>query len=161
MIRVASIKDAGDITGIYNYYITDTAITFEEQEVTSSQMAYRINEVLSLSLPWLVADRSGQIVGYAYANKWKERSAYRFSVETAVYVQRDHIGEGLGSKLYEGLFAALRDRAVHAALGGIALPNERSIALHEKFGLRKVAHFEEVGFKFGKWIDVGYWQKVL
>lgn len=161
MIRVASIKDAGDIAGIYNYYIAHTAITFEEQEVTASQMACRIEEVHSLSLPWLVADRSGQVAGYAYANKWKARSAYRFSVETAVYVHRDHIGEGLGSKLYDALFAALRDRAVHAAIGGIALPNERSIALHEKFGLRKVAHFAEVGFKFGKWIDVGYWQRVL
>ncbi len=161
MIRVASIKDAGDIAGIYNNYITRTVITFEEQEVTAAQIAHRISEVLSSSLPWLVADRSGQVAGYAYASQWKVRSAYRFSVETAVYVHKDHLGCGLGSELYEALFAALRDRGVHVALAGIALPNERSIALHEKFGLRKVARFEEVGFKFGRWIDVGYWQKVL
>jgi len=161
MIRMASIKDAGDIAGIYNDYIARTVITFEEREVTASEMAQRINEVLSASLPWLVAHRSGQVTGYTYANKWKTRSAYRFSVETAVYINPDSIGEGLGSELYEALFAALRERGVHVAVAGIALPNERSIALHEKFGLRKVAHFEEVGFKFGKWIDVGYWQKVL
>lgn len=161
MIRIASIKDAGAIAGIYNYYIVNTVITFEEQEVTAGQMAERIDEVLSLPLPWLVAQRSGQVAGYAYANKWKARSAYRFSVETAVYVDRSHVGEGLGSKLYEALFAALRERGVHVAIGGIALPNEASVHLHEKFGLQKVAHFEEVGFKFGKWIDVGYWQKVL
>lgn len=161
MIRVATVKDAGDIAGIYNDYITRTVITFEEQEVTAAQIAHRISEVLSSSLPWLVADRSGRVAGYAYASQWKVRSAYRFSVETAVYVHRDHLGCGLGSELYEELFAALRDRGVHVAVAGIALPNERSIALHEKFGLRKVAHFEEVGFKFGRWIDVGYWQKVL
>lgn len=161
MIRMASIKDGGGIAGIYNYYIAHTVITFEEQEVTAAQMTDRIGEVLSSSLPWLVADRSGQVAGYASANQWKTRSAYRFSVETAVYVHRDHVGEGLGSELYDALFAALRDRGVHVAVAGIALPNDRSIALHEKFGLKKVAHFEEVGFKFGQWIDVGYWQKVL
>ncbi|MRR16287.1 MAG: N-acetyltransferase family protein [Deltaproteobacteria bacterium] len=161
MIRMASVDDAGDIAGIYNPYIAHTVITFEEREVTSSQMADRISEVLSSSLPWLAADRSGQVAAYAYAHPWKTRSAYRFSVETAVYVHRDHVGCGLGSELYEALFAALRDRGVHVAVAGIALPNERSIALHEKFGLRRVAHFEEVGFKFGRWIDVGYWQKVL
>jgi L-amino acid N-acyltransferase YncA len=97
MIRIATIKDAGDIAGIYNDYIAHTVITFEEQEVTASQMARRISEVLSSSLPWLVADRSGQVVGYAYASQWKVRSAYRFSVETAVYIHRNHLGEGLGS----------------------------------------------------------------
>jgi phosphinothricin acetyltransferase len=161
MIRVATTSDAGAIAGIYNYYVAHTAITFEEREVTALQMACRIGEVLAVPLPWLVAELSGRVVGYAYAGKWKVRSAYRFSVETTVYLDRNYFGRGLGSKLYEALLAALKKRGVHVAIGGVALPNESSTALHEKFRFKKVAHFEEVGFKFGRWIDVGYWQKVL
>ncbi|MEE9912985.1 MAG: GNAT family N-acetyltransferase [Deltaproteobacteria bacterium] len=161
MIRAATPSDAGAVAGIYNYYVAHTAVTFEESEVTALQMAERISDVLAVPLPWLVAEHSGRIVGYAYAGRWKVRSAYRFTVETTVYLDRDIRGQGLGSLLYEALFAALARRDVHVAVGVIALPNESSIALHEKFGLRKAAHFREVGFKFGKWIDVGYWQKVL
>jgi L-amino acid N-acyltransferase YncA len=161
MIRPATASDAGVIVGIYNHYITNTSITFEEQPVTAEQMAERIAAVNSSSLPWLVAEESGQIVGYAYATKWKERSAYRFSVEATVYLQNGIVRQGLGSKLYDALFASLAELDVRVVIGGIALPNPNSIALHEKFGLKKVAHFEQVGFKFGKWVDVGYWQKVM
>lgn len=161
MIRLAEVSDARAIAGIYNHYVANTTITFEEQQVPVEQMAARILEVRSVPLPWLVAVELDQVIGYAYASPWKARSAYRFSVETSVYLQSGAFSKGLGSRLYEALFGALEERNVHVAIGGIALPNQASISLHEKFGMKKVAHFEQVGFKFGTWIDVGYWQKVL
>ena len=161
MIRLATIADSKSISDIYNYYVSNTTITFEEQPVSGEQMAERMQEVLSAPLPWLVAERAGRILGYAYASKWKARSAYRFSAEVSVYLDSSAVREGLGSKLYEALFPILKERGVHAVIGGIALPNEASVALHESFDLKKVAQFEEVGFKFERWLDVGYWQKVL
>lgn len=161
MIRTAEISDAQAIASIYNYYVANTTISFEEHPVSAEQMAERILEVRAAPLPWLVAEASGRVLGYAYASKWKSRSAYRFSVETSVYLHTAATGQGLGSQLYKVLFRALQEMGVHVAIGGIALPNEASISLHEKFGMKKVAHFEQVGFKFDKWVDVGYWQKVL
>jgi phosphinothricin acetyltransferase len=160
-IRAAAPSDAAVIVEIYNHYIAATVATFEEAPVSAAEMARRIEEVQALSLPWLVAEEEGQIVGYAYASKWKVRSSYRFSVAITVYGAPGHTGRGIGSQLYGQLFPLLRDRNIHAVIGGIALPNDASVALHEKFGLRKVAHFSEVGFKFNRWIDVGYWQRTL
>ena len=161
MIRPATTRDAEAVARIYNHYIANTTITFEEQAITSPQMAERIGKVALASLPWLVAEHDGRVDGYAYATQWKERSAYRFSVEITVYLAPEAVGRGIGSALYEALFAELDKRGVHAAIGGIALPNPASVALHEKLGMKQVAHFEQVGFKFGQWLDVGYWQKTL
>jgi L-amino acid N-acyltransferase YncA len=160
-IRPVAASDAATIAAIYNYYVTDTIVTFEEEPVAATEIARRIEEVHSASLPWLVAEKGNHVVGYAYASPWKSRIGYRFSVEITVYLDREHTGRGLGSKLYGELFELLQARAIHAVIGGIALPNDASVALHEKLGLRKVAHFEEVGFKFDRWIDVGYWQRTL
>jgi phosphinothricin acetyltransferase len=121
-------------------------------------MASRVREVIDAGLPWVVAEVNDRVVGYAYASKWKGRCAYRFSVESSVYVATDHTGQGIGSKLYDALLDRLRAGKTHVVIGGIALPNEGSVALHERLGFRKVAHFNEVGFKFERWIDVGYWQ---
>jgi len=161
VIRAATASDSDSIARIYNHYVLNTAVTFEEQAVSAKQIAERISEVASASLPWLVAEQAGQVVGYAYATKWKERCAYRFSVESTVYLDPGFVGKRFGVKLYEALFALLKEGGIHVVIGGIALPNPASVALHEKFGLAKVAHFREVGFKFGKWIDVGYWQVTL
>jgi phosphinothricin acetyltransferase len=158
MIRPALPADAGAIARIYNYYILNTLITFEEQTVAPQDIASRIDGVYAASLPWLVAVSSGAIVGYAYASPWKERSGYRYSVESTVYLDPAALGVGFGSQLYETMLAGLRQHQLHTVIGGIALPNEASIRLHEKFGFRKVAHFKEVGYKFETWIDVGYWQ---
>jgi phosphinothricin acetyltransferase len=160
-IRAATIADAEAVAEIYNHYVTKTAVTFEEEEVSPSEIAQRFKAVWSASLPWLVAEVNGQVTGYAYASMWHGRSAYRFSTEVTVYLAPAHAGRGIGSRLYGRLFPILRDRGVHAVIGGIALPNEASVALHEKFGLEKVAHFKEVGYKFDRWIDVGYWQRIL
>lgn len=161
MIRPVSLSDASYIANIYNYYIQNSTVTFEEKEVNGTDIQSRIEKVISAGLPWLLAEHRGQIVGYAYATPWKERSAYRFSVEISVYVAHQHHGEGWGSKLYDSLFDELRKREIHLVIGGITLPNEASIALHEKFEMQKVAHFKEIGFKFDKWLDVGYWQRKL
>lgn len=160
-LRAATTADSDAITAIYNHFVTDTVVTFEEDAVTSSEIQRRMESVWSATLPWLVAERHGHVVGYAYATKWKERSGYRFSVEATVYLAPGADGSGVGSALYGMLFPLLQQRGIHAVMGGIALPNDASVALHEKFGMRKVAHFDAVGFKFDRWIDVGYWQRVF
>lgn len=161
VIRPATVADAAAVAAVYNHYVRETTVTFEEEEVSPPEIARRIQEVGSASLPWLVAERDAQIVGYAYATRWHSRSAYRFSAEITVYVDASHKRVGVGSRLYDRLFPILRTRGIHAVLAGIALPNEPSVALHERFGLSKVAHLEEVGFKFNEWVDVGYWQRTL
>lgn len=159
MIRNADVKDATSIAEIYNYYISNTAVTFETESINAEDILNRISTVQSGNLPWLIAeDASGNVIGYAYATKWRERFAYRFSVEVTVYLSPTYTGNGVGSKLYNALFTELKSRSIHCVIGGITLPNPASIALHEKFGLEKVAHFKEVGYKFEQWKDVGYWQ---
>lgn len=161
LIRSATAADAAAIARIYNHYVRETVITFEEVEVPPSEIARRIHDVQAASLPWLVAERAVEVVGYAYAAKWQSRSAYRFSAEVTVYVDVGHPRTGVGSRLYDDVFPLLRARGLHALVAGIALPNEPSVALHERFGFSQVAHFKEVGFKFGRWIDVGHWERLL
>ena len=160
-IRAAGADDAEALARIYNHYIESTIITFEEEAIDAGEMTRRIDDVAAATLPWLVAERDGDVVGFAYASKWKGRCAYRYSVETTVYVDHRCPRQGLGSLLYGALLPRLKDAGLHAAIGGIALPNDASVALHERFGFEKVAQFKEVGFKFGRWIDVGYWEKLL
>ncbi len=160
MIRRCSPADAAWIAGIYNHYVRETVVTFEELPVTDAVMAQRIGDVAARH-PWLVWERDGSILGYAYASAWKARSAYRFAVESTVYLAPACTRQGIGSRLYEALIAELRRCGAHCVVGGIALPNPASIALHEKFGFRKIGQFHEVGWKFGAWVDVGYWELLL
>lgn len=157
MIRTVDRDDAEILCNIYNYYIENTTISFELQPVSVPEMQKRIEKA---TLPWLVYEKNKTAVGYAYASQWKERSAYRYTIETTVYVSQTAVGQQIGTQLYEALLLALRDFSVHALIGVIALPNAASIALHEKFGFTKAAHFQEVGWKFNRWIDVGYWIKI-
>jgi L-amino acid N-acyltransferase YncA len=160
MIRPATARDAPSIAAIYNYYIEQTIITFEEAPVANDEMAQRIESV-GAHYPWLVSASDDRVDGYAYAAAWQSRSAYRYSVETTIYCDSGRLGVGVGRKLYSALLDAVRQREFHTAIAGIALPNDASIALHEKLGYRKIAEFREVGFKFGRWIDVGYWELLL
>jgi phosphinothricin acetyltransferase len=160
-IRPVNPEDAESICAIYNYYIRETTVTFEEADVEPVDINARIRAVQKAGLPWIVAEHENEVVGYAYAKRWKERSAYRYSVEVSVYVKVEEQGKGWGSALYRVLFDQLGQLDIHLVIGGITLPNDISIALHEKFGMKKVAHFNEVGYKFGAWRDVGYWQKSL
>lgn len=161
VVRDAVRSDADSIARIYNHYVSDTIVTFEEDAVSATVIQERLAEAHAASLPFLVAERGGQVCGYAYASKWKGRCAYRFSVEVTVYVDRAHGAQGIGSALYARLLPLLQQQGIHAAIGGIALPNEASVAFHEKFGFVQVARFREVGRKFDRWIDVGYWQRVF
>ncbi|AMY12411.1 Phosphinothricin N-acetyltransferase [Luteitalea pratensis] len=160
-IRAAEAGDAPALARIYNHYVRETIVTFEEMEVSFGEMGARLAAITVGGLPWLVAAHDGKVCGYAYASPWRPRSAYRFSVETTVYLDPGITRSGIGSCLYADLLGQLEALGLHAALGGIALPNAASIALHEKFGFRKVAHLTEVGLKFGNWIDVGFWQRLL
>jgi L-amino acid N-acyltransferase YncA len=159
-IRTGAPTDAASIADIYNHYVRATVITFEETPVPADNVARRIAEV-GARYPWLVAEQEGAVVGWAYAGEWKARSAYRFSVETTVYVAAGQHRRGIGTALYEALLAELKARKLHSAVGIIALPNPASIALHESFGFKKIGHFAEVGWKFDRWVDVGYWQLIL
>ena len=160
MIRPVTVDDAVRICEIYNPYALQTIVTFEESPVAPDEMRERIRKTLQ-GFPWLVCEENGTLQGFSYASKWKGRCAYRYAAESTIYLRAEAIGKGFGSLLYGALLAELRQQGMHTVIGGIALPNDASVALHERFGFRKVAHFKEVGRKFGEWIDVGYWQLLL
>lgn len=160
-ILPASEEDAEAVARIYRHYVLNTTISFEEEPVSPAEMLKRIREVASNSLPWLVAEQAQQVVGYAFATKWKGRGAYRHSAESSVYLDPAFTGRGVGTRLYRALLEMLQQQSIHVVIGGVALPNAASVALHERLGFSKVAHFREVGYKFGKWIDVAYWQRSL
>lgn len=161
MIREATDKDAEAITEIYNYYVQNTVITFEEVDLHPSDFVARISKVQESGYSWLVAEENGTVIGYAYSSKWNDRAAYKNTAEVSVYLSHQITSKGWGTKLYRTLFSSLREKSIHIVIGGITLPNVASVAIHEKFGMAKVAHFKEVGYKFGKWLDVGYWQVQL
>jgi len=156
-IRHATKEDAGQIADIYNYYITSTHHTFETEPLAAADMVERIEEVTN-GYPFLVAEEGGEILGYAFAVQFKLRQAYEHSAEVSIYVRNEAKQKGIGTRLYDRLFSELAETLTHAIVAGIALPNDASIAFHEKLGFRKVAHFREVGYKLGRWIDVGYWE---
>ncbi|MCA9027938.1 MAG: N-acetyltransferase [Planctomycetaceae bacterium] len=160
MIRDVQGHDAGAICTIYNHYIQTSVITFEEEPVSTAAMQNRIDEVTG-SLPWIVFDSGETVIGYAYATKWKSRCAYRYSAESTVYLSNGEIGKGIGTQLYKPLICRLQLLGLHSIIGGIALPNPASVALHESLGFEKVAHFKEVGWKMNRWVDVGYWELIL
>jgi phosphinothricin acetyltransferase len=160
-VRSALPEDAPQISEIYNHYIKTSTITFEEEPVSAPEMEARVRDIQSLSYPWLVATDGGDVLGYAYGGKWKVRAAYRYASEITVYVRVGLERSGVGSALYSRLLPALKGIGVHTVIGGVALPNEASVRLHEKFGFEKCAHFKDVGFKFDRWIDVAYWQRTL
>jgi phosphinothricin acetyltransferase len=159
-LRDAASADAAAVTAIYNHYVATTTISMENDPVDAAEMARRIAEVQAGALPWMVLVEDGRLCGYAYASKWRARPGYRHAVESSVYVDPLLRGRGHGLVLYRALLAQLEGR-FHTVIGGIALPNAASIALHEKLGFRQVACFHEVGHKFGGWVDVGYWQLTL
>ena len=161
MIRPATSADAAAVARIYNPYIAGTIVTFEEQEVSADDIAARMRVVEAAGLPYLVLEDGGRVVGYSYAGKWHQRSAYRYSVESTIYLEASARGRGFGRRLYTALLDELRKREIHAVLGGISLPNDASVALHEKLGFKKSAHYPELGWKLGRWIDVGYWHLTL
>lgn len=160
MIREVKLSDAKAIVDIYNYYILNTNITFEEKQLTVDDMEERIIEKTTKH-PWIVYERNGQVIGYAYLSGWHSRSAYRYSNEASIYLDRNEKGHGIGKELFSKLLEISKGYGVHTIVSGITIPNKESISLHEKFGFKKIAEFEEIGFKNNKWLNVGYWQKLL
>lgn len=160
MIRQARAEDSAAIADIYNWYIEHTTITFEELPLTAAEIATRMKPVAE-QCPWLVLEEDGRVQGYAYAGLWKARAAYRHTRETTIYLAHGCTGNGYGLALYQALIDELRRMSIHVLIGGIALPNAASVALHERLGFRPVGLLAEVGHKFGHYIDVGYWQLTL
>ena len=156
VIRLATAEDADGILEIYRPVVERTPISFETRCPTAEEMARRIAEVRR-SFPWFVLEDGGAILGYAYASPHKDRAAYRWSVDVAVYVREDQRRKGVAGALYEALLPSLRMMGIHNAVAVIALPNPASVSLHESLGFSLVGVYPNIGFKLGEWHDVGHW----
>lgn len=159
-LREVRLSDAREIAGIYNRCILHTTITFEKEPVSVESMENRIRE-LSLRAPYFVCEIDGHVAGYCYAHVWKGKEAYSRTLETTVYVGEDYRRSGVGRALMERLVSACREAGVHVLVACITEGNEASIHLHESLGFRKVSHFHEVGYKFGRWIDIEDYELLL
>jgi phosphinothricin acetyltransferase len=160
-IRVARADDAAAIAAIYAPIVRDTVISFETEPPSAAEMRERMAAVLA-RLPWLVSeDAAGQVDGYAYAGRHRDKAAYQWSVDTTIYLREDARDRGLGKRLYVALFERLAGLGYYRAFAGIALPNAASVALHESVGFTTIGVYRQVGFKFGAWRDVGWWQRSL
>ncbi|HKT14659.1 MAG TPA: arsinothricin resistance N-acetyltransferase ArsN1 family B [Allosphingosinicella sp.] len=160
-LRAARPDDAAAIAAIYAPFVTDTAVTFETEPLSAAGIAERMRAAAG-RYPWLVAtDEAGAVTGYAYATKFRERAAYRFAVETTVYVDPRAQRRGIASTLYRRLLDGLAVQGFTQALGVITIPNEPSIRFHEAMGFARAGVFRQVGYKLGAWHDVGYWQRPL
>ena len=157
IIRKVELSDSTQIAEIYNYYILNTHHTFETEPLSAEEMEERIAEVIE-DYPYLVAEVDGEIQGYLYAKQFRLRQAYKHSVEASIYVRNQSKQKGIGSELYKRFLEELKETDIHAIMAGIALPNDASVKFHEKLGYEKVAHFREVGYKLGRWVDVGFWE---
>ena len=156
-LRLATAPDAKGMLAIYAPYIENTSFTFETETPTEEQFANRINTYLE-QWPWLVCEEDGKIVGYAYAAKYRERTAYQWCTETSVYIHDDYLKNGIGRALYSALIAILEKQGFRNIYAVINLPNDRSVAFHESLGFTWFANYEKVGYKLGKWKTVGWWR---
>jgi phosphinothricin acetyltransferase len=152
--------DAAACAAIYAPAVEDSIISFELEAPGAEEIADRMRHY-GETHPWLVAERGGEVVGYAYACEFNPRPAYRWSASVSVYVGAGQRGEGRGRALYEELFARLRRQGLRMACAGITLPNPASVGLHEALGFERVGLLREIGWKQGQWLDVGWWQLEL
>ncbi len=159
-IRLARPDDAAGILAIYAPYITQTSFTFETEVPSVAAFAERINTYLA-SWPWLVCEIDGNIAGYAYASRYRERTAYQWSVESSVYIHDDFQRHHIARALYHALFGMLKIQGFRNVYAVINLPNDKSVAFHESMGFRYFATYEQVGYKLGQWKNVGWWRKIL
>jgi phosphinothricin acetyltransferase len=159
-MRPVCLEDAPAIVEIYNHYIKHTVITFEEEPLSVAAMAGRIGELIG-RYPWFVWEEGGELVGYAYAHAWHQRAAYRFAAEDSIYLKPGWERRGIGLRLLERLIGELRQAGFHVLMSGITVPNPASVGLHESLAFKKVGQFNEIGYKLGKRLDVGYWELIL
>lgn len=160
MIRQVEDKDISAIAAIYNEYVEHSTATFDTDKVTPTEMKLRAENIFP-EFPYFVYENDGRVVGYCYAHKWKEKTAYQNSVETTVYVSPEYKHFGIGTKLMLKLIAECRERKFHSLIACITGGNEASILLHEKLGFEKVSYFKEVGRKFDSWLDIVDYQLLL
>lgn len=160
LIRKAAVEDSPHILRIYSYYVEHTAISFETATPAPAEFSGRVESILS-AYPYLVYEAEGEILGYAYASRHQERAAYRYDVDVSVYVKNGAQARGIGTALYEALFSELTKLNYYNAYAAVALPNEKSVALHHKFGFKDIGVFHSTGYKFGKWHDVLWLEKPL
>ncbi|MDH8701323.1 L-amino acid N-acyltransferase YncA [Dysgonomonadaceae bacterium PH5-43] len=161
IIRTATLEDAKSICDIYNHYVENTVVSFETTPVSISEMQQRISNILKEGLPYYVCELEGKIVGYCYLHNWINRSAYSRTKEVTIYLDKDCSGKGIGTILYQRLFDEAKTMDIHSVIANICVPNEGSVRLHEKFGMKQVSFFSEAGWKFGKWHDIGHWQVII
>lgn len=156
-VRAFSADDIAPANALTNWYIEHTAIHFGDRAASDAEFesSWRSG---ATDYPWLTIAVDGRFAGYAKAARWRERAAYARTAESAIYIARDAQGRGVGKVLYGALLQELRQRGFRTTVGGIALPNEPSVRLHEALGFRLVGVFRGVGCKFGRWHDVGFWQ---
>jgi len=159
-LRPAASDDAAAILDIYAPVVRDTAASFEVKPPSVTDMQARVQTILA-DYPWLVAERDGRILGYAYASRHRPRPAYQWVVETSIYVHPDARRQGLAARLYTALFDILQLQGLYKAYAVITLPGLSSVGLHESLGFRQFAVYKAVGFKLGAWRDVGWWERVL
>lgn len=159
-VRLASPSDGAAVAAIYGPIVEATAISFEAVPPDAAEMARRIAQTME-SHPWLVCEVDGHVAGYAYASPHRARAAYRWSVDTSVYVAERWRRSGVGRDLYAFLFDLLAAQGLVNAYAGIALPNPASVRLHEAMGFTSIGVYEGVGYKLGRWHDVGWWQRAL
>jgi L-amino acid N-acyltransferase YncA len=159
-VKVAGDADVNAITEIYRPIVESTAISFETRAPDRAEMSRRVHDTLR-SYPWLVCEIDGVVAGFAYAARHRLREAYQWSVDTSVYVESAYRRRGIGRGLYESLFAILEAQGFFNAYAGIALPNPSSVALHESVGFERIGVFRRVGYKLGRWHDVGWWERAL
>ncbi len=153
-------SDAAACAAIYGPFVADTAISFETEVPTTEEMQARIARV-SGGYPWLVAEDAGEVAGFAYASRHRERTTYRWAADVSVYVSPGHHRRGVGRTLYAALFDLMRAQGLRTAISGITLPNPGSVALHEAFGFRQIGIYRRIGYKLGGWRDVSWWQLEL
>jgi phosphinothricin acetyltransferase len=159
-IRRARGEDAAAFAAIYAPHVTRGIASFEEQAPTPDEMRARIAK-LDGRFPWLVAEADGTVLGYAYADRFRDRTAYRWAVETTVYIAEGAQRRGVGRLLYARLLDILRAQGFTQAIAAISLPNDASVKLHELAGFRRAGVYRQVGRKLGRWVDVGLWQTEL
>jgi len=160
MIRDVHIDDAKQLVDIYNYYVLHSIVTFDDVPLQSKAFEDKISTI-NAGFPFIIFEEDDEILGYAYAGKWRQKPAYKNTVESTVYVKNGVHGKRIGTQLYAKLLELIKQQNYHTVIGGLTLPNDASVKLHERFGFHEVAHFKEVGLKFGKWLDVGFWQLIF
>ena len=159
-IAQASLSDAADVCRIYSPYVFESPASFELEPPSTDEMASRIESSLAKHA-WLVARDDDAVVGYAYGTTARSRAAYRFTVEVSVYLDQARRGQGMGTLLMNELLSVLKRRGYVTAIAGITLPNDGSVRLFERLGFEPVGVYKNIGFKFGRWHDVGWWQRLL